>query len=283
MRAYIELMRPKNLILAAVTVPLGASFATLGAAQWISAGVFALSVLTFMGAANAMNDIKDASIDKTAHPLRPIPSERVTVQQAKYFSIFLWIASIASLAYGCTLIESSDILAVVTVYLIAIIMMMTYDFGPATKEKGLIGNIVISLLVAAVLIFGAATHGGITSRLVWMIAGVVFSTNLAREIIKDCQDMEADEGVRETLPMRIGKEKARYISYTLLMAALVFLYIPFYKGPFHFNQILFQAPAILVIITTNKQMFDGNAILVASRIRIAMLLGLAGFILPMLM
>ena len=69
-RAFIELMRPKNMVLAAITVPLGALFglnATLNSEQITSVAVQVLAVLTFMGAGNAMNDIKDAEIDAQAH------------------------------------------------------------------------------------------------------------------------------------------------------------------------------------------------------------------------
>ena len=81
-RAFIELMRPKNMILAAITVPLGALFGlneSFTAEQSLAVSVQVLAVLTFMGAGNAMNDIKDAAIDAQAHPNRPLPSNRVTV------------------------------------------------------------------------------------------------------------------------------------------------------------------------------------------------------------
>ena len=47
--------------------------------------------------------------------------------------------------------------------------------------------------------------------------------NLAREIIKDCQDMEADEGIKTTLPMTYGLVKSRMLAYVVVMAALVCL------------------------------------------------------------
>jgi 4-hydroxybenzoate polyprenyltransferase len=109
----------------------------------------------------------------------------------------------------------------------------------------------------------------------------VFFTNLAREIVKDCQDMLADEEVRKTLPMKIGLENARMLSYVLIMAGLVCLYIPYWKGPFVFGQLILQTPAILVLISLNGPMFQGQDVQVSARIRVAMLLGLLGFILTM--
>ena len=59
------------------------------------------------------------------------------------------------------------------------------------------------------------------------------------------------------------------------------LYIPYWQGPFEFGQLLFQAPAMLVLITLNGPMWKGDDYVAATRLRIAMLLGLLGFILTL--
>ena len=115
--------------------------------------------------------------------------------------------------------------------------------------------------------------------MIWWIFGVVFLTNLAREMVKDCMDMESDEGSRQTLPMIYGKEKVRMAAYVVLMGALVCLYVPFWQGPFAFGQLVLQTPAILTLITLNGPLYKGEDALVAGRIRAAMLLGLVGFVL----
>ncbi|MEC8398948.1 MAG: hypothetical protein VXZ34_05120, partial [Candidatus Thermoplasmatota archaeon] len=120
--------------------------------------------------------------------------------------------------------------------------------------------------------------GGFALPVIWWIFGVVFLTNLAREMVKDCMDMEADQGSRQTLPMTYGKEKVRMAAYIVIMGALVCLYVPFWKGPFQFGQIALQIPAILTLITLNGPMVQGKDALVAGRIRMAMLLGLLSFI-----
>lgn len=285
--ALVELMRPKNMVLAAITVPMGAHFGLSG--DWSNESMVAVSaqiltVLTFMGAGNAMNDIKDAAIDAVAHPSRPLPSGRVNEQEAKRFVALLWSISAVSVAYGVHSLhnEGQEWWPLIVIYAVAVVLMLTYDLGPETKTKGLIGNVSISLMVAAVIAFGAATVGSITSLVGW-IAMVVFFTNLAREVIKDCQDMLADEGERETLPMKIGLENARMAAYVMIMAGLVCLYIPYWRGPFVLNQLLYQTPAILVLITLNGPMFQGEDAKVSMRIRIAMLLGLLGFMLTMLL
>jgi len=281
--AYISLMRPKNLALAAATVPLGAYFATLDDGTGfpvIAVALHVLAVVFFTGAGNAMNDIKDASIDATAHPHRPLPSGQLSIEQAKRFTGVLWALSLASHVGGLLTVESvSEVVApTVSIYLLAIVLMVTYDHGPATKNRGLAGNVVISVLVGAVVLYGAAGVGGIAMPLVWWVFGVVFLTNLSRELVKDCMDMEADEGSRTTLPMTMGKERVRMLAYVLLMGALVCLYIPFWRGPFAFGQLVVQTPAILLLITLNGPLYKGQDQLVAGRIRLAMLAGLLSFV-----
>lgn len=283
MSAYVALMRPKNLVLAAATVPLGAYFALMVESESypvLTVALHTLAVLFFTGAGNAMNDIKDAEIDAIAHPQRPLPSGALTDKEAQGFTTLLWTASVVAHIGGLLSVEPSveTYLPTVLIYLLAVILMVTYDHGPATKNKGLAGNVVISLLVGAVVLYGASSVGGFSAALVWWIFGVVFLTNLAREMVKDCMDMEADEGSRNTLPMKYGKEKVRMAAYVVLMGALVCLYMPFWKGPFAFGNLVLQTPAILALITLNGPLFKGEDALVAGRIRLAMLLGLISFI-----
>jgi len=285
-KAYLHLMRMKNVVLASITVPLGAQFAT--GDSWISsqleeviAQIFA--VIFFIGAGNTMNDIKDVEIDRDAHPDRPLASGAISIISAQKFVKVLWVLSIICLAIGAYLLYESgnSIIELLSIYFIAVTLMLTYDHGPELKNKGLVGNISISIMVGAVILYGASSVGHVWTNLVWWTAGVVFFANLAREIIKDCQDMEADEGVRQTLPMTYGLVKSRMLAYVVVMAALVCLYVPYWKGPFDFNQLIFQTPAILMLITLNRELAECKDYQAASKIRIAMLLGLIGFIIPM--
>ena len=285
-QSYLQLMRVKNVLLAAVTVPLGAQFAigdTWASEQLAEVVLQILAVIFFIGAGNTMNDIKDIAIDREAHPNRPLASGAISLDSANKFVKLLWTLSIICVLAGAYLLTTSNYSAVelLVIYVIAITLMITYDHGPSLKNTGLKGNIAISIMVGAVILYGASSVGQLWNSLVWWTAGVVFFTNLAREIIKDCADMEADKGTRQTLPMSIGLLKSRMTAYVIVMAALVCLYVPYWKGPFEFNQLVFQTPAILMLITLNKQLAVGQDHQAAGKIRVAMLLGLIGFIVPM--
>ena len=282
--ASFELMRMKNILLASIATPVG-SLLALGDLTSITnypEVIFATtSVLFFMGAGNAMNDLRDIEIDRIAHPSRPLAREALSEVEARIITITLAILSLGSLA-ACCLLMKDEIAYTLTIYGIVALLMLSYDSFFELKNKGLLGNVSISLLVGAVTLYGASAVGEITNPLIWYVSGVVFFVNLAREIVKDCQDLDADSETRVTLPMKIGLENSRMVAYVLTLFGIVMLYIPYWQGPFEFGQLLFQAPAMLVLITLNGPMWKGDDYVAATRLRIAMLLGLLGFILTLI-
>ena len=282
--ASFELMRMKNILLASIATPVG-SLLALGDLTSITnypEVIFATtSVLFFMGAGNAMNDLRDIEIDLIAHPSRPLAREALSEVEARRITITLAILSLGSLA-ACCLLMKDEIAYTLTIYGIVALLMLSYDSFFELKNKGLLGNVSISLLVGAVTLYGSSAVGEITNPLIWYVSGVVFFVNLAREIVKDCQDLDADSETRVTLPMKIGLENSRMVAYVLTLFGIVMLYIPYWQGPFEFGQLLFQAPAMLVLITLNGPMWKGDDYVAATRLRIAMLLGLLGFILTLI-
>ena len=283
--ALLELTRPTNLVLGAATVPLGATM-VLGEA-WTSESItvtalYATSVVAFMAAGNAMNDLRDVEVDRVVHPHRPLPSGRVSRPVAARFTAGLWLLSLLTLVLGtaglATGMPDAPMLAPVVIWVLAAVLMMTYDHGPALKDRGLSGNLAISVLVGAVVLFGAAGVGSWAHPVALAAAAVAALVNLAREIVKDVHDLEGDEGHRSTLPMAIGAERARMVAYVCALLGLVVLYLPYWRGPLAFSQILLQAPAILLIITTNGPLYQGQDAVVASRFRLGMLAGLFGFL-----
>ena len=84
--ASFELMRMKNILLASVATPVGALLALgdLTSIKEYPEVLFATtSVLFFMGAGNAMNDLRDIEIDRVAHPNRPLAREALSEKEAK--------------------------------------------------------------------------------------------------------------------------------------------------------------------------------------------------------
>ena len=65
----------------------------------------------------------------------------------------LWCVSVFAHIGGLLVVEPevAVYLPTILIYILAVLLMVTYDHGPATKNKGLLGNIIISILVGAVI------------------------------------------------------------------------------------------------------------------------------------
>ena len=277
----IEMMRPKNIILGAITVPIGALIATgldiINQPEILALST--LSVVLFMGQANMINDINDYKIDKKSHPNRAIPSGKISIENARsYRNIMLGCSvffAILSSYFQYRNFDFETSLVSIIIFLFAYLSIETYE--RRFKQSGFIGNLLISVLVGLVLIYGAASVSGLDDLGLIYIGACAMFGNLAREMVKDCQDIEGDEG-RETLPMKIGVEKTRMYAYVFVLASLVMLYLPYWQGPFQFNQLVIQTPVILMLITLNGKIMKGEDEIITERIRAAMLLALIGFV-----
>ena len=277
----IEMMRPKNIMLGAITVPIGALIA-VGLEIINQPEILALSTLSvvlFMGQANMINDINDYKIDKKSHPNRAIPSGKISIENARSYrnimlgcSVFFAILS-SYFQYRNFDFETSVVSIIIFVF--AYLSIETYE--RRFKQSGFIGNLLISILVGLVLIYGAASVSGLDDLGLIYIGACAMFGNLAREMVKDCQDIEGDEG-RETLPMKIGIEKTSMYAYVFVLASRVMLYLPYWQGPFQFNQLVIQTPVILMLITLNGKIMKGEDEIITERIRAAMLLALIGFV-----
>jgi len=261
-----------------ITCALGGYIAGITELQIISLSVTVISVMSFIAAGNMVNDIVDRNIDSEAHPYRPIPSGRISIERAKMLATSCWLISLLGMVASTVLIKDdvSEWWGVPLIWGIAAALMVTYDLGPRIKERGLSGNISISMLVGAVIIFGAASVGGIGKILVWLVAATAFFVNLGREIVKDCEDMESDEG-RKTFPMEVGSENARMVAYLLALAGLICAAIPYYLSLLPIQWLLFQTPAIILIMTTNRALAAGEDEKAQKALRKGLLLGLLGF------
>ena len=138
----------------------------------------------------------------------------------------------------------------------------------------------ISLMVGLVIVFGASVSLGHFDKLIICVALTAMMINLAREILKDCEDMLGDEG-RNTLPMRIGLERARSMAYLIALVGMVLAALPYYLelNGISIGLLALQIPTILNLITLNGVIPNGDDSHAQKRLRVAMATGLVGFIL----
>ena len=90
---YINILRPLNLIFAALSVVIVAYLTdSLNQTSIIISGV--MVVVSFAGASNILNDLLDINIDKKNKPNRPLPSGKISVWTALVYMLAIYFFGI---------------------------------------------------------------------------------------------------------------------------------------------------------------------------------------------
>jgi geranylgeranylglycerol-phosphate geranylgeranyltransferase len=244
-----------------------------------------LSVWAFMCSWNALNDILDVEIDRENKPDRPLPSGVISVINAKIVTSILMLISFFSLilaGYISTNFENGleNWAPSILIWFLAIFLLINYEsssnFSLKLKDRGLPGNVAISLSVGMVILFGGAAVFDFTNSRVISLFIIGFTYNLAREIIKDIEDMDGDKG-RNTLAMRIGVEKTRLVAWIILIFTLISLLAPFLLEIFPEEHVVLIIPGLMVLLMVKRKLAyseDRNAQLLIKRSLQLSLLGL---------
>lgn len=210
MNPYIALTRPGNVVLTAVAVVAG---------SYIAAGddifdfqveimIASLAAMMLVGGGNALNDYNDRESDKENHPNRPIPAGLISAYETLVYSRILLSAGLLIVLFG---------LANKLPFIIALIGTTTLiSYENKLKALGLSGNIAVGFMSGAVFLYAGMVVNDPGPTL-WMF-GLAFLATVAREIVKDIQDLEGDTD-RFTLPARIGIAKSLFVTGILLVVA----------------------------------------------------------------
>ena len=199
--AYISIIRPVNCTVAGIAGVL-AYFIVTGSIQWIVLLIWCM-VFLITAAGNVINDYYDAVIDAINRPDRPIPSGAISQPAARRYAIFLFLLGnligIITLAYGM-------ILPLIIALWNSVLL---WWYAKRLKTTPGRGNAAVAYLSASIFLFGAAfTDPQIlihTLTYALPIAGATFGVMLAREIMKDAEDVIGDlEANAKTLPIRYG-------------------------------------------------------------------------------
>ena len=220
---YLQLFRTGNAVMGIVGVAV-ASFMAAGtdiADAWVNLLISAVVVFMFICGGNALNDYIDYEIDKTAHPERPIPSGRMTRKAALYAALVMLGGSVV---VSFLTIDLECILIVV----VASILMVAYEM--ALKQRGFVGNVTIAVLTGMMFLLGGAVVGDAADNVV--VALMALLVSVGREVAKDIEGMESDEGDRLTLPMRIGPRKAAALACVFFVAGPVLSVAPMVWGSY---------------------------------------------------
>ena len=286
-KSILSLIRFRNLVIGSATVLTG-SYVSMNSV-WnteliLNVILQMISVASFMAAGNILNDIMDIEIDKISHPLRSLPSGKISIKQAWIFTIIFSLISIISTTIGILILQSLDMdwIPLATIWFLACSLMISYEIGPETKKYGYLGNIIIGGMLGLVIIYGAAAVGDYNNIVTLCVALMATLMGISREIVKDVHDIEGDlKWGRKTIPILIGEQNSRNLAYIIVMIAVIVIMLPFMMslGGLEYWMILFMLPTIVILIGLNGPMRTGDDKKSIDTLLISMVLGLIGFFL----
>ena len=187
-----------------ITRPLNAAAAGLAAviAYLIATGtvipavILLFVVVTLITAAgNVINDYFDVEIDRVNRPDRPIPSGLVQFPAARAYAVTLFLAGILVCFF------TNPLCVAIAVFN----SLLLIAYAALLKRTPLVGNITVSVLAASMFLFGGALNGLPGFFHVMPFAVITFFAMLARELVKDGEDVEGDKASGAvTIPIRFG-------------------------------------------------------------------------------
>jgi len=229
----LNLIRWKNLLMIAfvqllIKYALFKPFNVDITLNWFGFLLLILSTLCIAAAGNIINDIQDVDTDIVNRPEKVIIGKKVTEKTAYNLFIILNVIGVGLGFYLSNLVGRSGFFAI-----FVIISALLYIYATYLKQTLLVGNIVISVLVAmSVLIVGlfellpvVNTQNQATQLTFFKIlldyALFAFIINLVREVAKDIEDIDGDyKAGMNTLPIAIGRERATKVLFALTLLPL---------------------------------------------------------------
>tara|TARA_B100001113_G_scaffold120881_1_gene98773 strand:- start:15569 stop:16465 length:897 start_codon:yes stop_codon:yes gene_type:complete len=265
--AYSDLFRVENSITGLVGVGVGALVVNgmdISLNQGVTVTSYGLSVMCFMFGWNAYNDITDIETDRSNRPERPLPSGRLNLDEATNAMRASLFLSVLFLVIGAVNLSDStmdeEAIVSIGIWLVAIILLISYEGvrgSNGLKHRGLTGNAAIAAAIGMDVLFGSSAVSGTTDPKVISLAIMAFFYSLARELIKDIEDMEGDID-RNTVPRSIGVDNARSIAWIFTMAAFISLFLPFILEVFPTEHAILVSPGGLLLMLVKSKLFIGE-------------------------
>lgn len=219
--ALLELSRPGNLAITALSVMVGTG-GQVGSADIMKIAGAVASAMLIAAGGNSHNDYYDRAIDALNRPGRPIPSGRIPPGAALAFGLTAYALGVA---IGWIL--GPQLGAVAT--LVAVLLWL---YAARGKRMGWSGNLLIAVICALAFIYGGLAAG----NPVLAVFPAVFALlmHMAREIIKDVQDLSGDRAAGAlTLPITSGVERALGVAAGCLLGLVLFSPVPYLMGVYN--------------------------------------------------
>ncbi|MDD1775523.1 MAG: UbiA family prenyltransferase [Methanobacterium sp.] len=269
MNPYLEILRPGNAILAVISILIIAVISGVFTFQVLVACVV---VFVITGFGNSVNDYFDHKIDAINKPQRPIPSGRISLKTAGYYSTALALSGniLALLFLGF----NPELVVLFSTFLM-------YYYAYSLKKKLLIGNIVISFLTGLSFVFAGIVVDAIMLSI--FIGFYAFLTTMMREIVKDMEDIKGDkkEGAY-TLPIAYGMKTSAVLAASFMIFASLTSPLLYFWGILTIWYIPILIIAILIFLSSAISILRDRTIensrRISKRVKIGMMVTLISFL-----
>lgn len=260
----IRLIRPHNIVAAALSTVVGFAMAGRGPWPWMLVSAVAIST----AAGNTINDLYDFEIDYVNKPARPLPSGALSRRGARIIYIVLLVV-LAALIAGLPAPQA--------VWLIAWVLLL-HLYSAHLKRIYLAGNLLVSAVSASGFLLGAFAGGAIAAGAV--PAGFTFVFVLGRELVKDCEDEPGDRvrGAR-TVPVVSGRRTALNAAVVIFAALAIGFPLPGFLGFYRQSYTLIMFASVVPLIVASAVLTaQGRALtLVSLLLKAGMFFGVAAF------
>ena len=241
-KSFIELSRPRNVLITGLAVIVGGIMATWSIAGFAShLGLAAISASLIAAGGNSYNDYCDRELDRFQKALRPLPAGRISPKAALVWTSFCFIG-------GMILAGTISVIALL-ICITAMLLLIVYS--RYLKGLPLAGNMVVALAAALAFIYGGAAVRSVRG-VIWA-AWLAFLFHLGREIIKDLEDREGDAAAgAKTLPAEYGVTAARRGITVVFLLLAMSLPLPYYLGGYQIGYLIAALIGVLpaLVVTT---------------------------------
>ena len=252
-RLYADLARPFTLLPPALGVVSGAVTAwgaghhklPVTAALVMPVVYGALMAAVLNAANNAVNQIYDLDIDAVNKPKRPLPSGRLSMREAWWFTIVTYVIALI-LAWMVAPAGRHECFWLV---LVAVICTYIYSVPPLrTKREGIWANVTIAIPRGVLLkVAGWSSVKTIVGAEPWYIGAIFGLFLLGASTTKDFADMEGDaRGGCRTLPIIYGVRRAAWMISPSFVVPFLMISIGAWTGVLTGHFILLQLLAAVM-------------------------------------
>lgn len=270
----VRLIRPGNVIMVFASVWIGSILeAGFGDGVLLASSsaiaLAALSAALVAGGGNVLNDYFDIDADRVNRPERALPSGQLSPSFALVYGILVMTIGVA-LGFVVSVLHG------VIAGLCSATLIL---YNRHLKVRGIAGNLTVSLVAGATLIYGGLVVGD--ARMALTGAVFAFSLTLAREIVKDMQDVDGDTSIQSrSLPLVYGEKTAGRVAIGVIMVTIIATPLPFLYGDFG-GLFLLLMIVVNIILLRAVSYLQGSveAGKTSALLKISMLCGMIGLVL----